>query len=121
MCPSFNRRGDNQLSPSSATGTNIIAHDRAQNERQVLRPCSFGFVKRGIQANTNQEFVNMVWQNINFRCNFIYAPLSRRLLAEWAQKKDGFVMPECNGHRKSYDRACPRCRMSIATRKKVSK
>lgn len=52
-----------------------IAKDRAQNERMVLRPCMFGFTKRGVQPSQCSAFVNATTMNIMCRTNWTFRPL----------------------------------------------
>ena len=46
LTPTFKRHGQKQLSAVGMMITTVVARDRACNERMVLRPCSFGFVKK---------------------------------------------------------------------------
>jgi hypothetical protein len=83
LTPAFRRRGEQHL-PLQSVLVNTVAHDRAMNERMVLRPCSFGFCKRKLNLNFNMEVADMIRMNINFRCNFIFKPLYTKTLREWA-------------------------------------
>lgn len=78
--PSFRRRAT--FTPVEVLRTTKVASERNISERAVLRPCSFGFVQKGIRNNVSPPFVDAVWENICFRCNFTYRTFELETMEE---------------------------------------
>ena len=96
LTPSFKAKGQQHISPLQLLLTTCVAKDRAANERMVRRPCSFGYVKRGIHLSKRIDLVCMIWENICFRCNTVYRPLSLTILSEWNERQKSLEADESN-------------------------
>eukprot|EP01094_Clydonella_sp_ATCC50884_P024761 TRINITY_DN62_c0_g1_i14.p1 TRINITY_DN62_c0_g1~~TRINITY_DN62_c0_g1_i14.p1 ORF type:complete len:197 (+),score=36.31 TRINITY_DN62_c0_g1_i14:395-985(+) len=82
--PCFRRKDSKQLNPTEAMYSTTVGRDRAIYERAVRLPGLFRFMDK-LRVTGNNILTNVMFKNIVFRCNFVYAPLSRSLLAQWEQ------------------------------------
>jgi len=88
ITPSYRRRGTSQFTVYESVQTTNVARLRAENERMVRRPCSFGFVRNRVSLSENLYLVDDMWLNICFQCNFIFRPLNATLLGQLQAEND---------------------------------
>eukprot|EP01094_Clydonella_sp_ATCC50884_P024766 TRINITY_DN62_c1_g1_i5.p2 TRINITY_DN62_c1_g1~~TRINITY_DN62_c1_g1_i5.p2 ORF type:complete len:130 (-),score=10.63 TRINITY_DN62_c1_g1_i5:142-531(-) len=69
----FRRTDSEQLNPTEAMFSTFVGRDRAMNERAVRLPGLFRFLDK-LRLSGHNVLTNVMFQDIVFRCNFVYAP-----------------------------------------------